>query len=233
MPHESNRPILGVIAVSGGDPNLTDGATPALRGRPLLEYTLAAARAATRLDRVIVSTDSEAVAEEARRLGAEVPFMRPLTLANPTAPITEVMRHALTTLEEKEGYVAEWGALLLTTYPFRPRGFIDQFIGTVLDHGFDSAFAALEDRHSQWLLTEQGQPQLVAHGSGTARAQKRESYRELSGLLSMARRPVILSGRMYGDALGIVPTNDMWAVTNVREPHGHQLADVLAPLFTA
>src|ERR671913_443426 len=110
MAQDNNTPILGVIAVSGGDPQMADGRLPQLDGRPLLEYTIAAARAARRLDRVIVSTDSEAIADEARRLGAEVPFVRPLALANPTAPITEVMRHALKSLEETDGYVARWGA---------------------------------------------------------------------------------------------------------------------------
>ena len=226
-----NRSVVALIPISGGDPEFSSGKTPYLNSRPLVEYTIRAAQESLLLDRIIVLTDSKHIAESCRSYGVEVPFLRPPELANPTAPITEVLRHALEWFSEKENYCPDWTAMLSITYPFRPKGFVDDFIKTVLSEGVDSAFAALEERYSHWFLREAGQPELVSFGSDIAKAQKKPFFRELSGLMSMVRREVILSGSLYGEKLGIIPTKDMWAVINVHDLIGQQLAELLAPQF--
>lgn len=226
-----SRSVVALIPISGGDPEFSGDQITYLHSRPLIEYTIRAAQESRLLDRVIVLTDSKQIAESCRSYGVEVPFLRPPELANPSAPITEVLRYALGWLEAKENYSPDWAAILLVTYPFRPKRFVDHFIQTVLSQDLDSAFAAVEERHSHWLLRERNQPELVAFGSETAKAQKRPFFRELSGLMSMAKREVILSGSLYGQKLGIIPTQDMWAVINVHDPIGQQLAELLAPQF--
>ena len=84
-----------------------------LAGHPLLAYTIAAARESGLFEAVIVSTDSEAIAEVARRYGAEVPRLRPVELAGATSPDIEWVRHAL------EGADWEVFSLLRPTSPFR------------------------------------------------------------------------------------------------------------------
>lgn len=226
-----NSSIVALIPISGADPEFSEGQIPYLHDRPLIEYTIRAAQESALIERVIVSTDSEHIAETCRGYGVEAPFLRPQELANPTAPITEVLRHALKWLQEKENYSPEWVVMLLITYPFRPKGFVDNFIQTVLSQDLDSAFAAVKERHSHWFLREGGQPELVAFGSDKAKAQKRPFFRELSGLISMATGEVVLSGSLYGQKLGIIPTQDMRTVINVHDPIGQQLAELLAPQF--
>jgi N-acylneuraminate cytidylyltransferase len=89
-----------------------------LAGHPLIAYSIAAARASGLFDAVVVSTDSEEIAEVARRYGAEVPVLRPPELATATSPDIEWVRHMLGVLAQ-EGRTFEVFSLLRPTSPFR------------------------------------------------------------------------------------------------------------------
>lgn len=69
-----------------------------LCGKPLIGWAIEAAQAVPAIDRVIVSTDDEAIAAVAKQFGAEVPFMRPAELAQDRSPEWLAWRHAITTL---------------------------------------------------------------------------------------------------------------------------------------
>ena len=84
-----------------------------LAGHPLLAYSIAAARESGLFAAILVSTDSEEIAEVARRYGAEVPGLRPVELAGPTSPDVEWVTLAMAGREE------EIFAILRPTSPFR------------------------------------------------------------------------------------------------------------------
>jgi N-acylneuraminate cytidylyltransferase len=89
-----------------------------LNGHPMLAYTIAPAIASGVFDAVMVSTDSEAIADIARHYGAEVPFLRPAAYAGDTSPDVEWLTH---TIEELGRHGRRWDAfsLLRPTSPFR------------------------------------------------------------------------------------------------------------------
>jgi N-acylneuraminate cytidylyltransferase len=89
-----------------------------LAGHPLLAYSIAAARESGLFDAIVVSTDSEEIAEVARRYRAEVPALRPPDLATATSPDIEWIRHMLGVLAG-EGRTFELFSLLRPTSPFR------------------------------------------------------------------------------------------------------------------
>jgi N-acylneuraminate cytidylyltransferase len=89
-----------------------------LGGHPLIAYSIAAARESGLFDAIVVSTDSEEIAEIARRYGAEVPVLRPAEIATATSPDIEWVRHMLDTLGQ-EGRTFEIFSLLRPTSPFR------------------------------------------------------------------------------------------------------------------
>lgn len=89
-----------------------------LAGHPLIAYSIAAARASGLFDAVVVSTDSEAIADVARRYGAEVPVLRPAEIATATSPDIEWLRHMLDALAGT-GRTFEVFSLLRPTSPFR------------------------------------------------------------------------------------------------------------------
>lgn len=100
--------VLAIVSARGGSKGLPRKNGRALLGRPLLSWSVAAARGSSCVDRVIVSTDDSVLATIAREAGADVPFMRPTHLAEDFTPSSDVVVHALDTLAglgDSFGYV--------------------------------------------------------------------------------------------------------------------------------
>lgn len=89
-----------------------------LAGHPLVAYSIAAARDSGLFEAIVVSTDSEEIADVARRYGAEVPSLRPPEIATATSPDIEWVRHMLGVLEQA-GRAFDVFSLLRPTSPFR------------------------------------------------------------------------------------------------------------------
>jgi pseudaminic acid cytidylyltransferase len=86
---------LGVIPARAGSKRVPGKNVRPFVGRPILAYTVEAALESGVFERVIVSTDSAEIARLARGLGADVPFLRPVELADDVTPVSQVTRHAL------------------------------------------------------------------------------------------------------------------------------------------
>ncbi len=112
--------VLAVIPARGGSKGVPRKNIREVRGKPLIAWTIAAARRSKYLDRIVVSTDSDEIAEAARVYGAEVPFMRPAHLAADDTPGIAPLLHAL---DQLPGY--GWVVLLQPTSPLRRSGDID------------------------------------------------------------------------------------------------------------
>src|SRR3989338_7107674 len=90
-----NKKILGLIAARGGSKSIPKKNIAPLLGKPLIAYTIEAAKESKLLTRCIVSTDDEEIAAVCRAHEVEVPFMRPTELATDTATSMQVGQHAL------------------------------------------------------------------------------------------------------------------------------------------
>lgn len=108
---------LALIPARAGSMRVPGKNIRALHGHPLIAYTVAAARRSGAFSRVVVSTDSEEIAEIAVTYGAEVPWLRPPELAGPLSRDIEWVRHALDALDDAG--TAEAFALLRPTSPLR------------------------------------------------------------------------------------------------------------------
>lgn len=117
--------VLAVVPARGGSKSIPRKNLRPFAGHPLLAYSVAAALQASRVTRVIVSTDDEEIAEAGRRYGAEVPFLRPAHLAQDDTPDEPVFEHILRELENREGYRPEIVVHLRPTSPLRPPGLVD------------------------------------------------------------------------------------------------------------
>ena len=112
--------VLAVITARGGSKGLPRKNIIPLNGLPLIAWTVRAALEARCIDRVVVSTENEEIADAAKEAGAEVPFMRPQALATDTASSIDVMMHALDVLPRYDQAV-----LLQPTSPFRTAADLD------------------------------------------------------------------------------------------------------------
>lgn len=113
-----HRPLLAVIPARVGSRRIARKNLREFHGRPLLAWTIAAARSSGLFGRVLVSTESEEIAEIARRFGAEVPFLRPPPLADDHAPSSLATLDAVERLE-RGGSRCEAVAQMLPTCPLR------------------------------------------------------------------------------------------------------------------
>jgi CMP-N,N'-diacetyllegionaminic acid synthase len=107
--------VLAVVPARGGSKGLPGKNCLLLQGKPLLAWTIAAARACAAIDRLILSSEDAAIMATAQEWGCEVPFVRPVHLATDEAATVDVLRHALQSLPERY----EWLVLLQPTSPLR------------------------------------------------------------------------------------------------------------------
>lgn len=114
--------ILGLILARGGSKRLPRKNIRPLAGKPLLAWSVEAARACAEIADVVVSTDDEAIAAVARAHGARVPFLRPPALAADTSTSADAALHALAFLREQEGAQFDAVLLLEPTSPLRASG---------------------------------------------------------------------------------------------------------------
>lgn len=110
---------IAFIFARGGSKGLPGKNIRLLGGKPLIAWSIEHALAVKRIERVIVSTDSEEIAEVARAHGAEVPFMRPAELAGDKSSEWLAWRHALNYLRETMGILPEVMVSIPTTAPLR------------------------------------------------------------------------------------------------------------------
>lgn len=111
--------IVAFIFARGGSKGLPGKNIRELGGKPLIAWAIEHALAVKRIERVIVSTDSEQIASVAREYGAEVPFIRPEELAQDDSPEWLAWRHALNYLAEVEGNLPRLMVSVPTTAPLR------------------------------------------------------------------------------------------------------------------
>jgi CMP-N,N'-diacetyllegionaminic acid synthase len=140
-------PIVGLVPARGGSKSIPRKNLALVAGRPLLAYTARAALAAASLDRVILSTDDDEIAEAGRALGLEAPFLRPASLAGDETGMAPVLRHALDWLAE-HGAVAAALVLLQPTSPLRGASHIDEAVALLLDSGAETVVSVVEVPHN-------------------------------------------------------------------------------------
>ena len=118
--------VLGVITARAGSKGIPGKNTKTLAGKPLLAYTIEAARASGAFDRLILSTDDDGAASIARASGCEVPFERPVALCADDTPHLPVMQHAVAWMRDHQQYCPDWVMILMPTSPLRqPRHIVE------------------------------------------------------------------------------------------------------------
>lgn len=117
--------MLGLIPARGGSKRIPRKNLALLSGKPLLAWTIKSGLESEQVDRLVVSTEDDEIARVAEEWGAEVPFRRPVDLAQDTTSASEVLLHALNWFDEHEGFRPRYALLLQPTSPFRSAEDID------------------------------------------------------------------------------------------------------------
>lgn len=146
----NNTQIVALIPARGGSKGVPGKNIKLFLGKPLIAWTIEQALASRYLDRIIVSTDDNKIAEISKQYGAEVPFMRPGVLATDRANSIDVVLHAIEWLE-KNTVAAELMMLLQPTSPLRTCEDIDGAIDLLFERNAQAVISVCEvEHHPYW-----------------------------------------------------------------------------------
>lgn len=113
------KSIICLIPARGGSKRVPRKNIKSFLGKPLLAWTIKAAKESGVLPRMILSTEDEEIAKIGKKYGAEVPFMRPKKLAGDKTPALPVVEHAVKWFFDKEGLSVDWVVFLEPSSPGR------------------------------------------------------------------------------------------------------------------
>jgi len=131
---------LAVIPARGGSKRIPGKNIRLFLGKPMIAWSIEAAKASGCFDRIVVSTDDPDIAQVARDFGAETPFLRPLELADDVSGTTPVVQHAVQTLINRDGPVDQVCCLYATAPFVRPED-LCRGLETLESSGADFAFS--------------------------------------------------------------------------------------------
>jgi len=124
--------ILAIIPARGGSKGIPGKNIKPIAGKPLIAWMIAAAQKSKHVSRIVVSTDDKRTAAIARKYGAEVPFLRPKSIAGDRSTDVEFLTHVLWELKKEEGYMPDIVLRLPPTSPLCTAEYIDEGIETLL-----------------------------------------------------------------------------------------------------
>lgn len=135
--------VLAVIPARGGSKGVPYKNLKPLGDKPLLAWSVEAAKNAKRVTRCVVSTDDQKIVDAAKAAGADVPFTRPPELATDSARSLPVMVHALDALE-KLGQTFDVAVMLQPTTPYRTAADLDGALELLERTGADSVISVVD-----------------------------------------------------------------------------------------
>jgi len=149
---------LTLIPARGGSKSIPRKNIMLINGKPMLAWTIMAALESKLIDRVIVSTDDQEIADVALSYGAEVPFLRPNDISGDLSTDIEFHKHALSWLKTEEGYEPDQVVNLRPTTPYRSSEVIDKAISTFSKNpdadSLRSVHMATESPFKMWFIDE-------------------------------------------------------------------------------
>ena len=204
------------------------GPVKRLKNKPLLYYTVKRALEARYIKRVIVSTDDARLADIALKLGAQVPFIRDRALSGENVDLGRVLQYSLARAEEKRIF-PDVCLSLEVTFPFRPKGLLDDMILQLARHDYDSVVAARPENKSIWKRDSGKIVQLDE--DMTPRKFKEPSFLGFKGIGCVTYPEIIREGKLLGENIGIYDITDPYSQIEVRGEREFELASFLTDKY--
>jgi CMP-N,N'-diacetyllegionaminic acid synthase len=218
----SGQRVIALTPARGGSKAVPYKNLHPLGGKPLIAWPIETARATPAIDRTIVSTDDDRIAEVATTLGAEV-YRRPAALATDTAVVADAIRDLWQRLRG-EGETASILVLLEATSPFRTSGIIERCLRRMVDEQLDSiaTFHEAEINPERTWRIEGGTPQPFIPGAipWKPRQLLTPAYQLNAAVYAFrpdalpAESPSILFGRMGAE---IVPADSVVDIDTLKD----------------
>jgi CMP-N,N'-diacetyllegionaminic acid synthase len=137
--------IIGIIPARGGSKGVPKKNIKEIGGFPMIAYSVVAGQMSKKIDRCIVSTDSQEISDIAKAYGADVPFLRPSEFATDSSTDIEYIKHAIDWFDKNEGYIPEYWVLLRPTTPLREPKVIDDAIDEIVNHSEATSLISIHE----------------------------------------------------------------------------------------
>ena len=172
---------VAIIPARGGSKRIPKKNIKSFYGKPIIYYSIKTAIQTNIFDKIIVSTDSEEIAQVAKLYGAEVPFLRPKELSDDFSTTTDVTNHAVNWLKDN-GYKCEYICTIYPTAPLLMEKYLLQGFQQLQKSDAIYAFSATSmpfPIQRTFTLTKQGRCKMFWPKNFTSRSQDlEESYQD-------------------------------------------------------
>jgi len=171
----AGRSVIAIIPARAGSKGLPGKNIRPLCGKPLIAWSIEAARDSRHVDEVVVSTDGEDIARVAQQFGAAVPFRRPAELATDAATTLSVVEHVLT-YYQSAGRSFDLVVLLEPTSPLREHSDIDHMLERLAEawDKFDAVISVGEVREHPSIMKRLRGPELEPYCAELAHTSRRQ-----------------------------------------------------------
>ncbi|RNB53840.1 acylneuraminate cytidylyltransferase family protein [Brevibacillus gelatini] len=200
-----NKSVLAIIPARGGSKGVPRKNIRDLAGKPLIAWTIEEAIKSKYIDRLIVSTDDEEIADVARQWGCEVPFIRPSELAKDETPGIDPVLHAISKLP---GY--DYIVNLQPTSPLRNVGDIEKCLEQCVKQNANSCVSVtITDKPPYWMYHLSNECELKPVIGGNERVLRRQDAPDiymLNGAIYVAKTEWLINTKSFlcDDTIGFV-----------------------------
>jgi CMP-N-acetylneuraminic acid synthetase len=196
----NGKGVIAIIPARSGSKRLPQKNILGLSGKPLIAWTIEAALNSGLFDKIIVSTDSNHIAEISTRYGAEAPFLRPSCLSSDTATSFDVVVHALDYFS-KIGEVFDTVTLLQPTSPLRTAEHIKKAFKLYNKKNASSVISVCECEHSPlWsniVEEDLSLENFLEPGLLLKRSQDLPAYYRLNGAIYVCKSKALIDNRSF------------------------------------
>jgi len=212
---------IALIPARGGSKTVIKKNIKPLNGLPLIAYTIKAALKIAQIDRVLVSTEDEEIAAVAKEFGAEVPFLRPMDLAQDDTPDRPVILHTLDWLKTNENIEPELMVFLRPTSPFKTTQIITDCLERIENDKQLSSLRTVTKTegtdHPYWMFKNENQrlKSFIENIeiSKYYRRQLLPDCYKLNGVVDILKPDIVeRNENMYGDNIGFLEIDHLNAI---------------------
>jgi CMP-N,N'-diacetyllegionaminic acid synthase len=190
----NGKSVLAIITARGGSKGIPGKNIINLGGKPLISYSIAAGKGSKYIDRLILSSEDPEIIKAAKKYGCEVPFIRPVELAQDNTPGIDPVLHAINTLENKYDYIV----LLQPTSPLRIAEDIDKAIEKCIQ-GHSACVSVCEpDKNPYWMyfLSDEDKMHPVLESKAFRRQDLPKAF-SLNGAVYVAETGFLLNHKTF------------------------------------
>jgi N-acylneuraminate cytidylyltransferase len=224
---------IAVIPARGGSKRIPRKNIKPFSGKPMIAWSIEAAKSSGLFERIIVSTDDEEIADVARSWGAEVPFMRPAELSNDYAATTAVIAHAAQWVLD-QGLDVTAVCCIYATAPFVRTNDLKRGWDALNSGDWDYAFTVTDFAapiFRSFKQTPEGGVEMFFPEHFSTRSQDLPTALHDAGQFYWGRPAAWLEDRRIFDRRSVPVIIPRWRVQDIDTPNDWARAEILAPII--